>query len=477
MPRYFAFLASLVLVSSINFAFSHISDTRIPGTQREKSPAKNYSSFCAGCHGEKMNAFVDRKWKWGNSTEDLFKTIKFGHPNNGMPSFDKTFTDKEITDLATYIQKGLLTLKQYDFIKPVKSNIFKTASLTVRLDTITTGIKVPWSIAFLPGSELLITERSGSIYRVSRDKKLHLVKGVPPVVAEGQGGIMDLTLHPDFKTNHWIYFSYALGKQSDSGLLSTTAIARGRLENDSLYDLRTIFVALPFSKTRYNYGGRLVFDKQHFLYFSVGDRGNEKQNPQSLQNDLGKIHRIKEDGSLPNDNPFVATGEARPSIYSLGHRNPQGLVVNPFTGALWEHEHGPRGGDEINLIGKGKNYGWPLVCYGINYDGTIITKKTSMPGMEQPLLYWIPSIAPSGVTFVTGSRYPGWKGHLLVGSLRFKYLDLCYLQGNKIIKQEKLFKNIGRVRDVRMGPDGYSYMSVENPGFVFRITPLNMRKQ
>ena len=475
MSRYFVLLTCLVLFGFISRSYR--TTPNADGSRRppDNSPAKNYASYCSGCHGEKMNAFVDRKWKWGNSNGDLFKTIKFGYPNNGMPGFQKAFTDKQITDLVNYIQKGLQDLKQYEFVQPVKSNIFRTSSITVRLDTVVKGIQVPWSIAFLPNQELLVTERGGSIYRVSKDKKLHAVKGVPTVVAEGQGGMMDLALHPDFPQNHWIYFSYSLGRQTDSGLLTTTAIARAKLENDSLQNLENIFIALPFSRTRHHYGGRLLFDKQHYLYFSVGERGNEKQNPQTLQNDLGKIHRIKDDGTVPDDNPFVHTEGAKPSIYSMGHRNPQGMVLNPFTGALWEHEHGPRGGDEINLMGKGKIYGWPLICYGINYDGTVLTPKTSMPGLEQPLLYWIPSIAPSGMAFVTGNRYKAWRGNLLVGALRYKYLDLCYIQGTKIIRQEKLFKNIGRVRDVRMAPDGYIYISVENPGFVFRITPLTSR--
>ena len=216
----------------------------------------------------------------------------------------------------------------------------------------------------------------------------------------------------------------------------------------------------------------MQFAKDGYLYFSVGERGNEKENPQSLSNDHGKIHRIKDDGSIPKDNPFVDTPGAKPSIWSYGHRNPQGAVINPATGVLWENEHGPRGGDEINIIVKGKNYGWPLVSYGINYNGIPITNKTTMEGIEPPILYWIPSIGPSGMAFVKGDRYKGWKGNLLVGSLRFKYLNLCRLKGNKVISEEILFKNIGRVRDVRMAPDGFIYMSVENPGTVYKLVPV-----
>ena len=436
------------------------------------TPQKNYEDYCAGCHGEKMDAFVDRKWKYGSSDEALFKAIKFGYPDGGMPSFAAAFSDAETRDLVSYIKRGIQNLKRFLFNESPKSSVFRSKSLTVKLDTVAKGIAVPWSIAFLPNRDLLITDRSGKMFRVTKDKVLHPITGVPPVVAEGQGGLMDVALHPAYKTNGLVYFSYALGQKTDSALLSTTAIARAVLRNDSLVNLENIFIALPYAKTRHHYGGRLLFDKQNNLYFTIGERGNEKQNPQSLANDLGKVHRIKDDGSIPPDNPFVSIPAAKPSIYSYGHRNPQGAALHPLTGEIWTHEHGPRGGDEINLIEKGKNYGWPLVCYGINYDGKIITDKTTMPGTEQPLLYWIPSIAPSGMAFVTSNRYKSWKGNLLVGSLRFKYLDLCYVKGHKIVREEKLLKNIGRVRDVRTGPDGYVYVAVENPGAVFRLRPF-----
>jgi aldose sugar dehydrogenase len=473
MFKFFGLLSLIVSFGFVgNLHFFTSAGKRGAKNDTNRDPQKNYADYCSGCHGEKMNAFVDRKWKYGNSDPALFKTIKYGHPDAGMPSFQAAFTDKEINELVNYIKKGIENVKRYDFEEPVKSNVFKTKSLTIRLDTVAKGIQVPWGMAFLPNGDMLITERGGKMYRVTKDKALHNINGVPQVVAEGQGGIMDIALHPDFKKNHFVYFSYALGKSTDSGLLVTTAIAKARLEGNSLLDVKNIFVALPYSKTRHHYGGRLAFDKNNFLYITVGERGNEKQNPQSLKNDLGKVHRIKDDGTIPTDNPFVHIKGAKPSIYSYGHRNPQGAVIHPITETIWTNEHGPRGGDEINIIHKGKNYGWPAITYGINYNGRIITNKTALPGMEQPLHYWIPSIAPSGMAFVTGERYKGWKGHLLIGSLRFKYLNLCQIKGNKVINEEILFKNIGRVRDVRMGPDGYIYISVENPGAVFRLVPL-----
>ena len=436
------------------------------------SPEENYKNFCAGCHGEKMDAFVDRKWKHGNTEQDLFKAIKVGYHNEGMPGFDSAFTDDEIKDLVDYIVTGIKNVQRYDFKEPVRSNMFKTESLTIRLDTVMSGISIPWGMTFLPNGEMLVTEREGKIYRVTKSRALQPVTGGPDVVAQGQGGLLDIELHPDFKKNQLVYLSYSLGKKTDSGDVATTAVMRAKLNGNVLEQQENIFEALPYSKTRHHYGSRLEFDKQGLLFITVGDRGNHFALPQSLKSHAGKTHRIRDDGTIPPDNPFVNTPGAMPSIYSYGHRNAQGMVMNPTTGQIWVNEHGPRGGDEINLVQKAKNYGWPVISYGLNYDGTVLTKNSVMQDMEQPVLYWIPSIGPSGMAFVTGDRYKPWKGQLLVGSLRFKYLDLVTMKDNKVVKQEMLFKNIGRVRDVRMGPDGYIYLAVEKPGAIFRLIPV-----
>ncbi len=442
------------------------------------SAEKNYQNFCGGCHGEKMDAFVDRQWKHGSSKADMFKGIKFGYANEGMPAFDSAFSDKAINELADYIVKGVENVKKYNFQNNIviKENYFPSAGMAVKLDTVVKNIKVPWGIAFLPGGDLLVTDRNGKLYRKSAQHSLDSIAGVPEVLAEGQGGLLDIVLHPQFAKNRFIYLSYSAPKKTDSGIVATTAIMRAVLEGNRLTGQKVIFEALPYSKTRHHYGSRMVFGRDGKLYFSVGERGNEKENPQTIKNDLGKIHRINDDGTIPADNPFVHTAGAKGSIYSYGQRNPQGLIVYPPTGAIWETEHGPRGGDELNHIKKGANYGWPVVTFGINYNGKIISKNSLQPGIEPPLNYWIPSIGPSGLAFVEGNRYPQWKGNLMVGSLRFKYLARCRLQGNKVVQQEMLLKNIGRLRDVRMGPDGYIYIAVENPGYVFRLVPVAKRK-
>ena len=435
--------------------------------------AIDYKNLCGKCHGEKVDAFVDRTWKYGSTSENLFKGIKQGYTDKGMPAFESILPDDQIVALAEYISGGITRLKRYNFgTVPPTSNVFTSEDQTIKLDTIVKGVSSPWGFTFLPSGEILMTEKSGKIYRIGKDKSMHLISGVPEVLAEGQGGLLDVILHPNFKKNQLIYISYSAVKREDGATLGTTAIMCAKLNGDKLEEQKVIFEALPYSKSRHHYGSRLVFGKDGFLYFSVGERGNEKVNPQSLTNDLGKIHRITDDGKVPTDNPFVNTPGAKPTIFGYGNRNPQGLMLNKSNGQIWEIEHGPRGGDEINIIGAGKNYGWPVICYGINYDNKIISDKTAKEGMEQPLHYWLPSIAPSGMTFVEGDRYKAWKGDLMVGSLRFKYLNRCKMKDGKVVGEELLLKNIGRVRDVIMGPDGYLYISVENPGFIFKLLPV-----
>ncbi len=433
----------------------------------------HYAEFCAGCHGIKMNAFLDRRWKHGNSREDLFKAIKFGYADEGMPAYDTAFTDEEIYRLSDYMLNNIAALERYNFNDlPQKANRFESEDLTVRLDTIVQGINIAWGLAFLPGGDLLFTEKSGGIYRVKKNKKQEKISGVPEVLDEGQGGLMDIKLHPDFKKNKVLYISYAKPKKEDGKTLSTTAIMRAVLKGNALTDQKVIFEALPYATTRFHYGGRMEFDRQGYLYFSVGDRGNHNRNPQYLDNHCGKIHRVNDDGSVPADNPFVNTPGAMSTIWSYGHRNPQGIAIDPATGVLWTNEHGPRGGDEMNIVRKGKNYGWPVISYGINYNGTTFTNETAREGMEQPELYWVPSIAPSGLAFVQGDRYKNWKGDALVSSLRYDFLDRCKMENGKIAGEESLLKGVGRLRDVRMAPDGYIYISVERPGFVFRLMPV-----
>lgn len=337
----------------------------------------------------------------------------------------------------------------------------QTLDLGYRL--IIEDIQVPWGMDWLPNGDMLVADRGGALYRW-RESQLEEIDNVPEVVVKSQGGLMDIKVHPNYANNGWIYFSYSKKVGSDA----TTAIFRAKLNGNNLADIQEVFRAEPAFETRHHYGSRIVFDGEGHIFLSVGDRGKRDQNPQSLDNHCGKIHRINDDGSVPSDNPFINDPTAMPTIWSYGHRNPQGLVYDPATDRLWEHEHGPKGGDELNLIQKGANYGWPVISYGINYNGTKFTEITQKEGMEQPEVYWVPSIAPSGLELISTNRYSGLKGDLLAGSLSFQYLHRIDLEDGKVIKQEEYFKDIGRVRVVRQGPDGFVYFGVENKG-IFRL--------
>jgi len=339
------------------------------------------------------------------------------------------------------------------------------------VQTVVEGLDIPWGMAFLPNGSMLITERDGTLRLVNDgDLVVEPVGGVPEVFARNQGGLLDITLHPDYEENGWIYISYS---KPDDGT-GMTAIMRARYNSDdhTLVDMQEIYVGQPFTDRGHHFGGRMEFDPAGYFYFAIGDRG-EMETAQDITTSQGNFFRLNDDGSIPEDNPFVGR-EGLDEIYSYGHRNIQGMAVHPETGVVWTTEHGPRGGDEINVQNKpGANYGWPEITYGINYDGTIITEETEKEGMEQPVHYWDPSIAPSGMDFVTGERYPGWEGDIFNGALAFQLLSRVVVDGTEFVKEERLLEGTGRIRDVRMGPDGYLYYSNESDGTINRLVPLD----
>jgi len=335
------------------------------------------------------------------------------------------------------------------------------------IETVIEGLSNPWGMDWLPNGDLLITEKNGEIYKWD-GSSLKELTNVPEVYVRGQGGLLDLAVHPDFAQNSWIYITYSNDAGRGSG--GNTQLTRATLDGNSLTDLKRIYKAEPNTKVGRHFGSRIAFDAQNHVYFSVGDRGDRDNNPQDIKRDGGKIYRLHDDGRIPEDNPFVGVDGAREAIFSYGHRNPQGMARHPETGLIWSHEHGPKGGDEINVLKKGANYGWPIITYGVNYSGSPITDETTREGMEQPLYYWTPSIAPCGMAFVTGDRYPDWKGHLLVGSLKFNYVELVMLNGEKVLERIKIAEDVGRVRNVKMGPDGLIYLSIEGRG-IFKIVP------
>ncbi|MBT1687492.1 PQQ-dependent sugar dehydrogenase [Dawidia soli] len=357
--------------------------------------------------------------------------------------------------------------------KPGQSTTFDGPVITSEkqafgVDTVATGLENPWGIAFLPDGRILVTERKGEI-RIIQDGKLleEKIENVPAVYANGQGGLLDIVAHPDYSNNGWIYLSYAKPGEGGGG----TTIARTKLEGNAFTDYHELFSAQPFANSDVHFGSRIVFDGKGHIFFSSGERGT-KMNAQKLSNHLGKVLRLNEDGTVPTDNPFVGIDSARSEIWSYGHRNPQGLVYDAATETLWDVEHGPKGGDELNKVEKGRNYGWPVITYGINYDGTPITDITAKEGMEQPVHYWVPSIATCGLVRVSGEKYPGWKGNFLVGALALTHVHRVEVSAeNKSVHDEKLLDKIGRVRAVVQSADGFLYVATESPGMILKIIP------
>jgi len=354
----------------------------------------------------------------------------------------------------------------------------RSAQHDFRVVTVVEGLEHAWSLAFLPGGDMLVTERPGRL-RIVRNGVLlpDSVPGVPAVLARGQGGLLEVAPHPDFATNRLIYLTFS--KPIGDGERATTAVVRGRFEHDRLTGVQEIFEA--DSRGNGHYGSRLAFDGNGFLFITVGDRqapprGNLETHPaQDRSNHHGTINRLHDDGRVPADNPFVNEAGVRPEIWSYGHRNPQGLAIHPETGDVWANEHGPQGGDELNLIQRGANYGWPVVGYGVNYgSGTAIHSGTRREGMEPPVHFWVPSIATSGLLIYTGDRFPQWRGNLFVGGLAGQQLARLTMDGRRVMSEETLVRGLGRIRDVRQGPDGFIYLVIDGEGqrpSVVRLEP------
>jgi aldose sugar dehydrogenase len=343
-----------------------------------------------------------------------------------------------------------------------------TESLTFSIDTLATGLTNPWGMAFLPDGRILIAERPGNL-RIYADGVLQpgSIEGIPEAWAHGQGGLLDVVLHPDYSQNGWIYLAYSARGEGDGG---NTAIARGKLTGNRFTETELLFHGQPHTPAAHHFGTRIVFDDANYMYFTIGDRGSQN-NAQLLSNHNGTVMRFHDDGRVPSDNPFVNTPDAMPEIWSYGHRNIQGMALHPTSRELWTHEHGPQGGDEINLIRKGANYGWPLATFGINYNGTIVSPDTTLPGKTDPVLYWVPSIAPCGLAFVDSDKYPGWHHNMLVGALAGQHIQRVVIENDQVTHTEKILQDFARFRDIRQGPDGYIYALTEGPGLFIRLTP------
>ena len=352
----------------------------------------------------------------------------------------------------------------------VHSEVIKTLNQDIKVSVLVSGLEHPWGIAFLPGGDILVTERPGRL-RIIREGQLDPkpIAGLPVISARGQGGLLDIALHPKYDENKLVYFSFSGPGNNGVG----TEVARGKLFNNRLEDVQIIFRMQPKSGSGRHFGSRIVFDPDGYLYITLGDRG-DRERAQLPDDHAGSVIRLYDDGQVPSDNPFVGKTGWLPEKYTLGHRNIQGAAIHPKTGALWVNEHGPQGGDEINIIGAGTNYGWPVITYGVNYViGTKIGEGTHKPGLAQPVYYWVPSIAPSGMTFYTAEKFPDWHGDLFVGALKDQMLVRLRLEGDSVLNEERLLKNqLGRIRAVAQGPDGYLYLLTdEKNGALVRLEP------
>ncbi|HVU17643.1 MAG TPA: PQQ-dependent sugar dehydrogenase [Candidatus Didemnitutus sp.] len=462
------------------FAVSLSAVVPAPSVGREASGM--YAQLCSGCHGEKLEGgkaptLLGPTFRHGGDDASLLRSILEGYPASEMPAFKATVSAPEARALITFIHETRIHSRDP---QPSKSEALPTGvqhseKHSYRLESIAEGLDVPWSIAFLPDDRILVTERVGRLRVIDHGKLLpDAIAGIPKVVVRDEAGLMSVVAHPDFAHNGWVYLSFV---DPGEGEKAMTKIVRGRIREGKWVDEETIY-SIPRDQYPEGYslfGCRLVFSGE-YLYFSVGERGITGD-AQKLDRSNGKIHRIFADGKIPPDNPYVRESGAFASVYAIGVRNPQGLAIDPRDGALWESEHGPRGGDELNWIRAGRNYGWPVITYGMNYDGTAITDKTEAPGMEQPVLHWTPSIATSEIEFYRGERFPQWKGNLFLGSLaQQKLLRIEIGPDHQAAHVEEIFKHLGRIRDIKTGPDGLLYLALElvgQPGRIARFVPAD----
>jgi glucose/arabinose dehydrogenase len=447
----------------------------------KKDVARIYTEICANCHGPQLEggsapSMLDDQWSGGDGDDaSLARIIRDGSLEKGMPAFHSLMTEADIRAMVIFIREQRAGYSRQRVTKTNPTGIQSAAGEKFRIETVADGLATPWSIAFLPDGRMIFTEKPGRLRVVEQGRLLPAaIAGTPAVRDAGQGGLLEVAVHPQYAENGWIYLAYSDPAKDEAGKeVSLTVLVRGRIKHGAWTDQQTIWRApLEFYRPGGgpHFGCRIAFDDQGHLFFSHGERGRGPD-AQDLRRPNGKIHRIHDDGRIPADNPFVNTPGAFPSIWTYGNRNPQGLDFDPRTGLLWETEHGPRGGDELNIIRRGLNYGWNIITYGMNYDGSPITNETAREGMEQPVTYWVPSIAVCGIDFYEGNLFPRWTGRLLVSALAQQELRLLVIDGERVVSQDILLKDLGRLRDVASGPDGAIYVAVNDPGRIIRLVP------
>ncbi|HSU51086.1 MAG TPA: PQQ-dependent sugar dehydrogenase [Segetibacter sp.] len=443
-----------------------------------------YKTYCGGCHGARLEGnsapkLIKDKWQHGLTSKAIFKTIKSGIPNTEMKGWGDVLKDKEINTLVSFIiasQKG-----------PVKTSAsipstIVTQDYVLKVEKLDSGhTSTPWAIEFVNSNLALISEKIGRLrWLVNGKLDTVPIQGLPGTHTQsGTGGFMDIALDPKYQQNGWVYlgYSHTNGDLQDKNAPGMTKIIRGKIKDHEWTEQQTLF-EVPDSLMVVRgdrWGCRFLFDKAGYLYFTIGDMGKAMAS-QDLSRATGKVYRINPDGSIPKDNPFVNTPAALPAIFTLGNRNVEGIAQHPVTGAIWATEHGPRGGDELNILKKGRNYGWPVITYGIDYSGNKVSDKIEQEGMEQPIVQWTPSIAVCPAEFVTSPLFPKWKNNLMVGALAFEELRRLVIVNDKVIKQEMIMKGYGRVRDIKTCPDGSMYVLLNKPDMILRITPKKQKK-
>ena len=440
--------------------------------------AQLYKTYCAGCHGAQLQGnsaptLIKETWTYGRSRGALVKNVKYGIADAGMPAWKAVLEDEQIEAVVDFVVASQETPP--DAPRPIPDEL-TTEDYTLQVEKIVTkGITKPWGITFVDESHALFTENEGRVrWLVDGTLDPQPIEGIPLTHTRGTGGLMDIIVDPDYSANGWVYLAYSHYQQNDTSevALAMTKIVRGKIRKHRWVDEQTLFEvpdSLLLDKGN-RWGCRFLFDKQGYLYFSIGDMGRGEDS-QNLGSAVGKVYRIHPDGAVPPDNPFVNQPGVLPAIFSLGNRNVQGMAQDPRTGTIWATEHGPMGGDELNILKKGANYGWPVITYGIDYSGEIVSDKTHQQGMEQPVTQWTPSLAVCPLQFVDSPQFPKWKNNLLVGALAFEEVRRLVLEDQQVVKQEMILKGHGRVRDIEFSPDGSVYLLLNEPDMIVRLLP------
>jgi glucose/arabinose dehydrogenase len=465
-----------------------------PGSEKKPAPlarqddhpgAPLYATHCSGCHGidaagGRAHSLFDERWLSATKDDRILVTMQNGMPGTEMTAFNTILNDQQMWELVQYIrsQGGVRAIEAKPVADP-DGQTFTTEHQTITLEVVARDLETPWGLAFLPDDRMLVTERPGRLRIIDKGRLSAPIRGIPKVHEQQDGGLLDVEVHPQYATNGWIYLAYAedvpgfvapAGKsvapppqgQDKTAIPSMTVVVRGKISRNNEWTNQQVIFRAPtrfYSTSGAHFGCRMLFDRTRHLFFTLGERGT-MEDAQDLGKPMGKIHRVTDTGGIPRDNPFVGRADALGTIWSYGHRNPEGLAWDPVSGVMWESEHGPRGGDEINVIERGRNYGWGVVTKGLQNGLT----KSSAPGMDDPIVYYTPSIGPSGIAFYTGDRYPSWRTNsLFVGGLVGQQLLRLQIDGRAVTHQEMIFGRLGRVRDIVQGPDGYFYVALQTP--------------